>query len=185
MCCKPRGHKPDQNQCCKTWTCDCVCWASTMPTVLLGQTPKMSRFLYVVNAGSMSENHGVPVLYCSPWRTPVSLSPGREQVANIVGFFFLWHYSVSLGYSESSFPVLLSPTLALNAEWPGFSPSMERPGGSRPTIHPFDHLSLLPLCWVDPDCWTWSEGVLESRGIVVSDFPTLSACGRIYLSSFW
>lgn len=32
MCGKPRGHEPDQDQCCKLGACDLTCWASMMPS---------------------------------------------------------------------------------------------------------------------------------------------------------
>lgn len=56
----------------------------------------------------MSENRGVPVLYCSPWRTPVSLSPGREQVTNIVCVCFFFSFNTILSLWVTLSPHFLS-----------------------------------------------------------------------------
>lgn len=135
----------------------------------------------------MSENSGVPALYCSPWRTPVSLSPGREQVANIVCGFFFFSTILSLWVTLS--PHFLSFFLRRSLSMRSglvFLPAWRGPAAlSLPFILLTTCHSSLSAGWVLPVGLGAKEFWEVGEGITVLDFPTLSACGQTFSSSFF
>lgn len=129
------GHTPDQIQCCKLGACDRLLSQHDAPPLVLVQTsPKLAvlkcglllrnqcRWLLGREMSSLCPGHitlVVSVLCCFPGRVNVSLSPEREQVANIVLFllFFFFHTVRSLRVTLSphflSFFLRLSLSLSL------------------------------------------------------------------------
>lgn len=166
MCGKPRGHKPDRNQCCKPRTCDPACWGGPMSTVLSLQTPRWAVCRKCITVVYLS----CPVFPVEfMWVSP--LEESRWQL-----FFF---FSVSLGYSESSFPVLLLlslrsglvfipawrvlaalslPARPIHPFWPPVTPPSQ-PDGSR------------LLDW-SLKCWLERRSFWKVKSILTSLFQT-------------
>lgn len=137
----------------------------------------------------MPENRGVPVLYCSPWRTPARLSPGREQVANIVCMWFFFPFNTILSLWVTLSPHFLSFFLRRSLSVRSGLVFLPAWGGPAALSLPFILLttchSSLSAGWVLTAGLGAQEFWKVGEGIAVLDFPTLSACGRTFSSSFF
>lgn len=205
MCGKLRGHKPDQIQCCKLRTCDSACWVHAHFVRLVRTSPEWSvwKRSLMLSMQVTSRERGREMFTLCPGpltsvylpfavfpEQSVCVSLLKESEWQILHFFntvlSLW---ATLSPHFLSFFLWLSLSLSL---WSGlvFLPAW-RGLAARP-IHPFDHLSLLPLSrlglvWsrlsTDLTRCGSSVGVSEKwehAGVIVSHFKTLAACGWIH-----